>query len=196
MNLPQSDRTRSFLQLLVHISRELNTSLDSTTVLHRVLMLSARNLGAERGSLITLDARQKPVDAAIVVGEQFHSHTLQQLQEILSSGLASRVVETRLPVLIADTSQDDRWMRRPDDAPDQSGAKSALCVPLLAQDQLVGVLPLVHPTPHFLPRRTWSSLAPLPTWQHWRSAMPSCMPRWMRLTSSTAIFSRTILTPP
>ncbi|HOD45168.1 MAG TPA: hypothetical protein PKL21_09825, partial [Anaerolineaceae bacterium] len=66
MNLPQSDRTRSFLQLLVHISRELNTSLDSTTVLHRVLMLSARNLGAERGSLITLDARQKPVDAAIV----------------------------------------------------------------------------------------------------------------------------------
>jgi len=158
MNLPQSDRTRSFLQLLVHISRELNTSLDSTTVLHRVLMLSARNLGAERGSLITLDARQKPVDAAIVVGEQFHSHTLQQLQEILSSGLASRVVETRLPVLIADTSQDDRWMRRPDDAPDQSGAKSALCVPLLAQDQLVGVLTLVHPTPHFFTKEDLEQL--------------------------------------
>jgi PAS domain S-box-containing protein len=37
---------------------------------------------------------------------------------------------------------------RPDDAVDRSGVKSAICVPLLARENLVGVLTLVHPAPN------------------------------------------------
>jgi NtrC-family two-component system sensor histidine kinase KinB len=48
---------------------------------------------------------------------------------------------------VPDTSRDERWLRRPDDAVDQSGAKAALCVPLMARERLVGVLTLVHPEP-------------------------------------------------
>ncbi len=148
MTLP-IDRTRSFLQLLVDISRELSTTLDSTAILKRVLMLSAHNMGAERGSLITLDLDKKPLDAAIVVGDVFLPHTLQHLKEIIENGLARLVIESCKPALIEDTSRDERWMHRPDDDPKESGAKSALCVPLLAQDELVGVLTLVHPVPGF-----------------------------------------------
>src|SRR5215203_5232915 len=36
---------------------------------------------------------------------------------------------------------------RPDDAIDKSGVKSAICVPLLAREKLVGVLTLVHAKP-------------------------------------------------
>lgn len=141
------DSTRSSLELLYHISRELATALDLRTVLQRVLSLSISNIGGERGSIVVLDDREQPLDAAIVYGAQMHTHTTRQLQETVDKGLAGWVVRNRLPALLPDTSQDERWLHRPDDAIDQSGAKSAICVPLLAREKLVGVLTVVHPAP-------------------------------------------------
>jgi sigma-B regulation protein RsbU (phosphoserine phosphatase) len=48
---------------------------------------------------------------------------------------------------VSDTSLDERWLHRPDDAADQSGPKAALCVPLLARNQMVGALTIVHSLP-------------------------------------------------
>lgn len=141
------DSTRSSLELLYHISRELATALDLRIVLQRVLSLSVTNIGGERGSIIVLDDREQPIDAAIFYRAQMHTHTTRQLQETVDKGLAGWVVRNRLPALLPDTSQDERWLRRPDDAADQTGAKSAICVPLLAREKLVGVLTVVHPVP-------------------------------------------------
>ncbi|MEN6409598.1 MAG: GAF domain-containing protein, partial [Anaerolineaceae bacterium] len=141
------DSTRSSLELLYHISRELATALDLRIVLQRVLSLSVSNIGGERGSIIVLDDREQPIDAAIVYGAQMHTHTTRQLQETVDRGLAGWVVRNRLPALLPDTSQDERWLRRPDDAADRTGAKSAICMPLLAREKLVGVLTVVHPVP-------------------------------------------------
>lgn len=141
------DRTRASLELLLGISRELATTLDMHTVLARVLNLSAANVGAERGSLIVLDANQQPVDAAIVVQGRLLPHTVEQLKGTLSHGLAGWVLRNRAAVLVPDTSQDQRWMRREDDSSDRTGAKSAMCLPLLAREQIVGVLTIVHPEP-------------------------------------------------
>jgi adenylate cyclase len=52
------------------------------------------------------------------------------------------------PALVPDTSKDERWLRRDDDSADKSGAKSAICVPLMAREHLVGVLTLVHSVPN------------------------------------------------
>ncbi|MDX1438160.1 MAG: GAF domain-containing protein, partial [Anaerolineales bacterium] len=67
----------------------------------------------------------------------------------LDRGLAGWVVKNRQPVLVQDTSTDERWLRRPDDSPERTGAKSALSVPLIVGDQLVGVITLVHPDTNF-----------------------------------------------
>ena len=141
------DRTRSSLELLLGISRELATTLDMHAVIARVLELSVANVGAERGSLIVLDANEQPVDAAIVVDGRILSHTVEQLMGTLSHGLAGWVMRNRTPVLLPDTSQDERWMRREDDSNERTGAKSAMCLPLLAREQIVGVLTIVHPEP-------------------------------------------------
>src|SRR5690606_4315317 len=95
-----------------------------------------------------MDDDGKPVDATIVYGRQFHDHTTQQLRETVEKGLAGWVVQNRQSALVPDTSQDTRWLRRADDATDKSGPKSAICVPLIARDKLVGVLTLVHPVPN------------------------------------------------
>lgn len=141
----EEDRTRVLLELLYHVSREVATALDLRTVLQRVLFESTQNIGGQRGSIVVLDDNGKPIDSTIVYGRRFHQDTTQQLRDTVERGLAGWVVRNRKPVLIPDTSQDERWLRRPDDSLDQSGPKSALCVPLLAREKLVGVLTLVHP---------------------------------------------------
>lgn len=143
-----TDHTRALLDLLYHVSREVATALDLRTVLQRVLYEALQNVGGERGSLVVLDDNGKPLDATIVYGKRFHDHTTQQLRETVERGLAGWVIRNRKPALIPDTSVDERWLRRPDDAIEQSGAKSAICVPLLARERLVGVLTLVHSMPN------------------------------------------------
>lgn len=142
------DYNRSLLELLVKVSREVATALDLRTVLQRVLYACIQYVGGERGSIVVMDDLGKPVDATIVYGKQFHDHTTQQLRETVERGLAGWVVQNRKPVLVPDTSKDERWLRRDDDAAEKSGAKSAICVPLMARDRFVGVLTLVHPVPN------------------------------------------------
>jgi PAS domain S-box-containing protein len=141
----EEDRTRALLELLYHVSREVATALDLRTVLQRVLFEATQNIGGQRGSIVVLDDNGKPVDSTIVYGKTFHQDTTLQLRDTVERGLAGWVVRNRKPALIPNTSQDERWLRRPDDANDRSGPKSALCVPLLAREKLVGVLTLVHP---------------------------------------------------
>jgi len=140
--------THSSLELLYNISRELASALDLRTVLTRVVIQSLKYVGGERGSLVVFDEKGNSVDAAIVIGLQVHDQKTQQLRETTEHGLAGWVVRNRKSTWIPDTSKDERWLRRPDDAIDKSGPKSALCVPLMAREQLVGVLTLVHPIPN------------------------------------------------
>ena len=142
------NRTRPLLELLVKISREVATALDLRTVLQRLLFAALQYVGGERGSIVVMDDLGKPVDATIVYGKQFHDHTTQQLRDTVERGLAGWVVQNRKPALVPDTSRDERWLRRADDAVEKSGAKSAVCVPLVARERLVGVLTLVHPVPN------------------------------------------------
>jgi PAS domain S-box-containing protein len=143
----QDNTFRSSLELLYNVSRELASALDLRTVLQRVLFQSLKNVGGGRGSIVVLDNNGNTLDAAIVYGMRVHDHTTQQLRETMERGLAGWVVRNRQPAWIPDTSKDERWLQRPDDAVDRSGAKSALCVPLLAHERLVGVLTLVAPVP-------------------------------------------------
>jgi two-component system, NtrC family, sensor histidine kinase KinB len=139
--------TKSPLELLYAVSRELASALDLRTVLQRVLFESLKYVGGERASIVVLDDQGKAVDSAIVFGRKIHNHTTQTLRETVERGLAGWVVRNRQPAWVPDTSRDERWLRRPDDAVDKSGAKAALCVPLMARERLVGVLTVVHPKP-------------------------------------------------
>jgi PAS domain S-box-containing protein len=142
-----SDYTRTTLELLYNISRELTSDLDLHTVLARVISLSSKYVGSERASIIMLE-NGKPVDAAIIVDEQLKSHTVDQLVGILDQGLAGWVVRNKQATLIPDTSRDERWLQRPDDSASRTGPKSAICVPVIVRDQLVGVLTIVHSSPN------------------------------------------------
>ena len=142
------DKTRSLLELLYHVSREVATALDLRTVLQRVLYAALDNVGGERGSIMVLDDKGKPLDSVIVYGRRIHGDTTQQLRVTVERGLAGWVLRNRKAALLPDTSKDERWVRRPDDEDQKTGSKAAICVPLMAREKIVGVLTLVHSVPN------------------------------------------------
>lgn len=143
------DFPRTSLELLYAISRKLSTSLDLNTTLSQVLRLSTEAVNAERGSLIVLDENQLPVDSAIVVNNQLIPHISDQILPTLANGLAGWVLKKRKGVLIEDTRMDKRWLKRDDDRTENSGGKSAVCVPLLLGERVAGILTIVHKSPGY-----------------------------------------------
>jgi PAS domain S-box-containing protein len=143
--MPQNQR--AVLELLYKVSREFATALDLKTVLTRVLFSAINNVGGERGSVVVMDDNGRAVDSAFVYGNQVRESATMQLKDTVDRGLAGWVVRSRKAALVPDTSMDSRWLRREDDQVDRSGAKAAICVPLMAREKLVGVLTLVHPIP-------------------------------------------------
>ncbi|MCE1252906.1 MAG: ATP-binding protein [Anaerolineae bacterium] len=146
-----SENPENSLNLLYSVSKELSASLNLSIVLERVLELCIRNVNAERGSIVALDDNQKPIDSVMVINQKTINYTAHDVQGVLDHGLAGWVLRHQQPVLVSDTTQDTRWFRRPDDAVSRTGAKSAICIPMiLAGDQIVGILTIVHPQPNFL----------------------------------------------
>jgi PAS domain S-box-containing protein len=148
-NKNRNETARASLELLYDIGREFASALDLRTVLHRILFLSMKNVGAVSGSIIVLDDAGQPVESAFLILGQAHHRTTLQLRVTYERGMAGWVARNRQAVLIPDTSQDERWLRRPDDEAGRTGPKSAVSVPILARDKLVGVITLVHPQPGF-----------------------------------------------
>jgi PAS domain S-box-containing protein len=144
--------TRASLALLYEVGREVASELDLRTVLHRLLFLSMKYVGATSGSIIALDDSGQPTESAFLIHGQTHDHTALQLRVTYDSGMAGWVARNKQSVLVQDTSKDERWLQRPDDAVERTGPKSAVSVPILASEKLVGVITLVHPEPNlFMP---------------------------------------------
>ena len=189
-----SDYTRASLELLYNVSRELTSALDLHTVLTRVLFLSTSNVQAERGTVIVLDDHLRPVDAAIVVESRLIPSTVEGVKATLEQGLAGWVLRERQPALVPRHPEDTRWLRRPDDAIERSGAKSAICVPILVREALVGVLTLVHATPNSFNMNTWRCSKPLRTRPGSRFIMHGYTKPSRRPTGATMSCSKTAST--
>ncbi|MBI9049588.1 MAG: PAS domain S-box protein [Anaerolineaceae bacterium] len=144
------DYNRNSLELLYRVSRELADTLDLQQVVTQVLSLSVKYAGAERASLILVDEHQQPTNAALIINGQLIQPDLDEMALTLENGLAGWVMRNREYALLLDTSKDDRWLKRPDDEKNQSGAKSAIGIPLLAHDKLEGVMTMVHGKPNQL----------------------------------------------
>jgi PAS domain S-box-containing protein len=137
-----SDKTQ--LEILYNVSRELAASLDLHTVLERVLNLSTSNIGAERASLVILDEKGNPLDAAIIINGSLVPTTIEQMHDVMTSGLAGWVVRNRELAVLNNTDKDERWLSRSTEKVPGTTGKSALCIPVMAHDDLVGVLTIVH----------------------------------------------------
>jgi signal transduction histidine kinase len=128
------------LELLYELSQSLVETLDPKQVARRAIALTTSALGARSGEIFVLEGPN--VDRLTLLaqsGEYFPDPLPDYAFLQIGQGLEGTVVATRQPIVAPDVSQEPRWI------PAESGntdIRSAVAIPLLARDELVGVLSL------------------------------------------------------
>jgi D-sedoheptulose 7-phosphate isomerase len=138
-----SQRALNSLELITKVSQEMAENLNLHDLLSYVLQFTIASVGAKSGSVIVLDDSGEVVDGMIAYAGKVKP-SLDSLDTFTKQGLAGWVLENRRAALVESTRDDPRWMRREfEDA--TSDSRSALSVPLMTQERVVGVVTLVHP---------------------------------------------------
>lgn len=140
-------RLRENLRLLAfleQVERELGGTLDLGVLASRTVELSQGATGAENGGLLLLDEQGHVTVVIPTESGRPAGQAAQAVRHVLQGGLAAWVVRQRQGVVVEDTQQDSRW---PDLKLSGAAVRSILCVPLLRQDDVRGILTLTHPVP-------------------------------------------------
>jgi len=134
------------LVLLERVGRELAAGLDLVGVSRRALALGVQAVGAEIGSLVVLDERQRLALALLFQDGRFRRADMEHTRKVMQDGLARWVIEHGETVCIADVTTDSRWLPAPLGS-SESEVRSALCAPLRIPRRLVGILTCAHSRP-------------------------------------------------
>ena len=119
-------------------------------MLRETIDISIELTSAELGSLILINNEGLVIDSILSRGEIPSELSSMLIQSVLENGLAGWVMRHREIGLVHDTNIDDRWLVFPDQP---YIARSALALPIVSNDMLLGVLTLMHSrTEHFTPK--------------------------------------------
>ena len=138
---------RSLLENLVEIARSPAGEGVLKSALQAMVDIATDQTKAEKGSLFVLNPSGKIADAILSRTEVTPEKRNMLVGSVLDRGLAGWVNEHHELGLILDTETDDRWLTLPD-AP--YTVRSALCIPILKENALLGIMTLLHSEPgHF-----------------------------------------------
>ena len=122
-----------------------------TRLLQKTLEISAELTGADKGSLFLLDADGAVTDGILTRVDPTPEQRSKIIGQVFDKGLAGWVRRYHKVGLIVDTRNDDRWVNLPNQ-PYTVG--SALAVPILKGDDLLGIITLLHDQPKHFNRDT------------------------------------------
>jgi len=118
-----------------------------TAMLRRTIDIAIELTGAELGSLVLLNSDGGVIDSILCRGEISPRVSTDLIDSVFKKGLAGWVMRNREIGLVNDTEKDDRWLVLPDQP---YIARSALALPVISCEMLLGVLTLTHSKPaHF-----------------------------------------------
>ncbi|HWQ13780.1 MAG TPA: GAF domain-containing protein [Roseiflexaceae bacterium] len=127
-------------ELLLHLTRELGTTLDLDQLLTHFLDRLADAVGAIRASIILTSGGQLRLFSST------RNRASVSLEEILRNGIAGWVLRERRPAIIEETRTDARWVAV---TPLQRAVRSVAAVPIIREDRALGAITLVHHTPGY-----------------------------------------------
>ena len=135
------------LENFVSLARSPGKEEKLISILQQTLEVFVGLTGAEKGSLFLLDRNGVVIESILTRADATPEQRSQLIGRVLDKGLAGWVRRHRQVGLIEDTRTDDRWL----DLPDQPyTVRSALAVPILRDEKLLGLLTLLHAhTGHF-----------------------------------------------
>jgi sigma-B regulation protein RsbU (phosphoserine phosphatase) len=114
-------------------------------MLRKTIEMSIGLTGADHGSLILLDSDGGVTDSILARGDISPELRSVLVESAFNKGLAGWVRRHRKIGLVDDTRKDDRWLTLPDQP---YRARSALALPIISGEVLLGILTLKHSAPH------------------------------------------------
>ncbi len=140
MNELTEERDR--VETLYRITSQLSASLDLDRVLHRALELVVEAVGAEQASIMMLEPQSDRLIYRAALGEGVELPFGGMAARFSrGEGLAGWVIERREAAIVTDTRQDQRWVKP---HKQEREYRSALAVPLVVSDEVLGTLLLLH----------------------------------------------------
>ncbi|MGD2179940.1 PP2C family protein-serine/threonine phosphatase [Lusitaniella coriacea] len=138
---------KKLLEILVAMVRTSPTGEMLQTTLQQTLDVSTELTQAEEGRIFLFDREGRASHWIFSRNESPPNLSQEQLEGILERGLTGWVKQYRQVGLSLDTEKDERWV---DLDRTSYRARSALIVPILKEDYLLGILSLLHSKPgHF-----------------------------------------------
>lgn len=129
------------LKEIFEIARSICSVLDVDTLLKRIYAVAERLLNAEASAIMLLDDDKQNLYFKVASGEK--GGVVQKMKIKLGEGVAGTVAKERKPLIINDVSKDVRFNIQIDKA---TGfvTKSIACVPMLVEEELVGVVEVLN----------------------------------------------------
>jgi phosphoserine phosphatase RsbU/P len=119
-------------------------------VLEEVLDVCSQLVGVDKGRLFLLDRHGAVTNSILIQREAMSAEPDRLIGQVLTQGLAGWVCIHRQLELIFDTETDDRCLQLPYQS---HTVRSALAVPIVRGEELLGILTLLHQKPgHFTPQ--------------------------------------------
>jgi len=119
--------------------RWLQGTFDLPTLLGRVLATASHAISADKGSVLLWDERSQCLRVSVTEG--YEDPRVRDTHFPVTSGYAARAARERRPILLGDARAEDA-VRYDGDIPEIRRIQSALAVPLVMEDRLLGVLSL------------------------------------------------------
>jgi hypothetical protein len=138
------EMARLNLQLLHSACRLLAVQLNIRQAIETLLQLTLESLDAASGSVVLLDEHGEVIDGLLAYDGEIRPLPASASTDTVREGLAGWVIEHQQPALVSNTYADPRWLCRSWEL-SEGLSRSALGVPLVAEDRIVGVLTLVRP---------------------------------------------------
>jgi D-sedoheptulose 7-phosphate isomerase len=137
------DESPRRMEILYGLKQELEEMREMGKWMTRVLQVGLECVGAASGSLVMLGEMGEVSEAALAYDGHVQVLPGMQLEEMVRRGLAGWVIEKRQPALVESTRDDPRWLKRVwEDG--ERGTRSAVSVPLMVGERVMGVLTLVQ----------------------------------------------------
>ncbi len=129
------------LTALQEISVEVSSTLDVDALLAASLQSLAQIVRAPYGSIMLVDRETEQLETRAVLG---YPSVDTYVRFPIGSGVAGWVAQHKKPALIPDVQADERWVTSPNQQLTNKQEGSVLAVPLIAHQEVVGVLTLSH----------------------------------------------------
>ncbi len=136
------DRERvARLERLIEISRSLNSTLSLRPLLRHIIVAAQELTETEAGSILLVDRRSGQLHFEAATGAQ--GYRMPSIVVPMEGSVAGWVVRTGEPLVVADAGSDPRFYRKADEQSTFT-TRSILAVPMIARDNVIGVLETIN----------------------------------------------------